>query len=349
MKKLLLIVTALFSCSLAEAYSTIYNPFTGKLDYVGISSASLPSGSTFYIQNTTSPQSATLNVTSGTITNFNATTINGVAPGDITAVTAGFGLSGGATVGAATLNWTNIGIASMTVTVSTIATLTSPSIDGVTTINGVAPGDITAVTAGYGMTGGAIIGAATLNWTNTSIASMTVTVSTITNLSVSSMTSTLPMSNRKITGLANGTVSTDAVTYGQVGVFSVLCSSVIALSSASAAGVFVPSNLGCSGALSDASHHVYLTANATFSNNTTGDQTQGAVFVDGANLDDSGQGQCAMNNFVAATTSIVPCFMQEYYAPGDTSSHAYRVYFGNSAGTQTMRANTSRMVVFEVQ
>lgn len=33
----------------AHAYQTTFNPFTGKLDYVGVSSGSLPSGSTNYV------------------------------------------------------------------------------------------------------------------------------------------------------------------------------------------------------------------------------------------------------------------------------------------------------------
>lgn len=147
----------------------------------------------------------------------------------------------------------------------------------------------------------------------------------------------------------NGSAATDAAAFGQLPTFNVLCSSSIAISSATTAAVFVPSNLGCSAALSNSSHHIYITANATFSNNGSGNQTQGAIFVDGINLDDPSQGQCAMDSTVAGLSlDIVPCFMQEYYLPGDTSSHAYRVYFGDSGGTQTMRGNTSRMIIFEV-
>ena len=58
-----------------HAYQMIFNPFTSKLDYVGVSSGSLPSGSTQYIQNTSTLQSgATFYVSSGTASEFNAST-----------------------------------------------------------------------------------------------------------------------------------------------------------------------------------------------------------------------------------------------------------------------------------
>jgi hypothetical protein len=50
------------------------------------------------------------------------------------------------------------------------------------------------------------------------VSTATISSGTITNatLGVSSMTTTLPMSARKITGLANGSVSTDAAAFGQI-------------------------------------------------------------------------------------------------------------------------------------
>lgn len=56
----------------------------------------------------------------------------------------------------------------------------------------------------------------TLTVSTISASSATFTSATIGNLGVSSMTTTLPMSARKITGLANGTVATDAVALGQL-------------------------------------------------------------------------------------------------------------------------------------
>lgn len=46
--------------SYAEQTKTVFNPFTGKLDYITVlSSSTLPSGSTQYIQNTFTPTTTT--------------------------------------------------------------------------------------------------------------------------------------------------------------------------------------------------------------------------------------------------------------------------------------------------
>lgn len=71
MKKILLVF--LFISSTVHAYNTVFNPFTGKLDYVGVSSGSLPSGSSQYIQNTANPTTSTqqFSVSSATIGGLN--------------------------------------------------------------------------------------------------------------------------------------------------------------------------------------------------------------------------------------------------------------------------------------
>lgn len=180
--------------------------------------------------------------------------------------------------------------------------------------------------------------------------------STITNLSVSSMTTTLPMSGRKITGLANGTVNTDGVAYGQIGMYSILCSSTVSVSSSSTAGVstWLPTKLGCTATLSNSSHHVYITGNSNVNGTVSGNVYGEAVFVDGVNMDDSTWGQCAAD--VAATgltAEGTQCPFVEYYAPGDTSAHAYRLYMSSISGSGTISAGigttTQRFIVFEVQ
>jgi hypothetical protein len=88
--------------------------------------------------------------------------------GDITAVTAGTGLTGGATTGAAVLNvnFAGTGVANSaarsdhTQAWTTITGVPAGFADGLDNDSG---GDITAVTAGAGLTGGATTGAATLN------------------------------------------------------------------------------------------------------------------------------------------------------------------------------------------
>lgn len=181
---------------------------------------------------------------------------------------------------------------------------------------------------------------------------------TFSNMSISSMTSTLPMSARKITGLANGSSATDAAAYGQIGMYSVLCSSVVAISSSSAVAPFVPSNLGCSATLSNSSHHIYITANGSLegSGSVSGNVYSAAVFVDGVNMDAAIYGQCALTATVTGLSAVeTDCSFLEYYLPGDTSSHAYRIYFSAASapggGTATFggQGTTARFVVFEVQ
>lgn len=62
-------LTILSSSASAETLKTVFNPFTGKFDYITrLDSTTLPSGSTFYIQNTQSLQNnAVFYVSSGTI------------------------------------------------------------------------------------------------------------------------------------------------------------------------------------------------------------------------------------------------------------------------------------------
>ncbi len=81
--------------------------------------------------------------------------------GDITGVTAGTGLTGGAASGNATLN-VDVGITANKI-VQLDATGKLPAVDGSLLTNLAGGGDITGVTAGTGLTGGAASGNATLN------------------------------------------------------------------------------------------------------------------------------------------------------------------------------------------
>lgn len=98
----------------------------------------------------------------------------------------------------------------------------------------------TQTTAGGGGGGGGASLSSTNTWTAAQIFTSSVSVSTNTILpgatfyqsvgafiSIASMTSTLPMSGRKITGLANGTASTDAINLGQMKVVQVVSSFTI--------------------------------------------------------------------------------------------------------------------------
>jgi hypothetical protein len=82
MKKYVLAVLLLASPALAEPTKTVYNVFSGKLDFITkVDSSTLPSGSTQYVQIGETLQSgATFYVSSGTVANLTVSTITGISP-----------------------------------------------------------------------------------------------------------------------------------------------------------------------------------------------------------------------------------------------------------------------------
>lgn len=161
----------------------------------------------------------------------------------------------------------------------------------------------------------------------------------------------LDMGSHKITSLTNGSASSDAAAFGQLPVFSVLCSSSVSISSTTTSSSFVPSYLGCTATLSNATHHFYIAGNMYLNNNTTTDASCEAVFEDGANLDAATLGQCEVNATVTGLSSIgATCPLVEYLAGSDTSAHAFRVYFDACGAGTAVAGNgtTARFIVFEV-
>ena len=120
---------------------------------------------------TTPSNTQTFTNKSGNISQWTNNSGYTTCTGDITAVTAGSGLTGGATSGGATLNvGAGTGITVAADTVSLNSTCRSTIASAYTTAAGLSScaglacvGDITSVTAGSGLTGGATAGGATLN------------------------------------------------------------------------------------------------------------------------------------------------------------------------------------------
>lgn len=116
-------------------------------------------------------------------------------------------------------------IRNFTATASTMTSLTVSTINGSSTI-----GDITGVTAGYGLTGGGTVGTVQLNLAedSTSYIQNRATLQTGTTFFVSSgtassfnvdratVTTSLAMNSQRIVNVGNGVLSADAAAYGQV-------------------------------------------------------------------------------------------------------------------------------------
>lgn len=169
-------------------------------------------------------------------------------------------------------------------------------------------------------------------------------------LAISSVT----VSSENVTGslqVPNGVNAGDAAAFGQLPVFKVVCSSITNTAKSLSGTAFLPTFLGCSGALTNSSHHALVISNAIITQNTSGQSTIAAMFVDSVNQDDATDGQCEA--VVAATgfsgvESNCPAML--YYAPNDTSSHSYnvRARLTGGAGNFGIGTSTQRLVVMEV-
>lgn len=231
-----------------------------------------------------------------------------------------------------------------------------------TTCIGGTVGTITGVTAGLGLTGGGTSGTITINL-STPIANASIDGSSITkqgntfngNSQLVETTSggLLPalsganLTNLNASNLTSGTVPDAALS---TSLFKVICSSSITLSSATTSVTWVPTNLGCSGALKTSSDHVVIVSNLTMETQSAGFSLYLTYFVDGStNLGTSSNGLCRSDvNATGLSITISNCSPIAYYAPGNTSSHAYRVYMQEDGGVTTFgQGGTMNFLVIE--
>lgn len=249
-----------------------------------------------------------------------------------------------------------INIASGTMTTARHTSLTVTSAGSITGISGSTITYSSATFTSANIGGGTFAGTVTGAVNNTSVITSTITASsatltnaTVSNLAVSSMTTTLPMSGRKITGLANGSAANDATAFGQLRFFGVLCSSATATTFSTTSAAFVSTPLGCTATLSDATHHALIIATGVLKTVTAGATLNAAIFRDSTNLDDSSQGQAILDiNATGFSVGATPGAFLAYDAPGDTNAHAYVVKIVTGGGTGTFgNTATQRMVVME--
>lgn len=185
------------------------------------------------------------------------------------------------------------------------------------------------------------------------IANPTINVATISSATISSATITqrLDMTSHKITNLANGTASTDAMAFGQNHFYGVVCSSVTSLDFSTTNATFQTTHVGCTGSLSVSAHHALIVGNGQLTQSAGGQESGLAIFRDAANLDDATNGQCkARTDATGMTLTAINCSLSGYDAVGDISSHTWVVKINASGGSTAHFPNgsTSHFIVLEV-
>lgn len=286
MRKLIAAALLLFSCGSAKAVTTYQAVRASTSNII-----------------TPTLQTGTMNLSSGTIQNFRASTAT----------------------------FTNV--------VTTTETLTSLT---VSTLNVTSSGTISSLNAPIITVSSITISTATL------ISSSTVISASITNLGVSSMTTTLPMSARKITGLANGTQATDAMAFGQL-ITVQKVSAQTTVSSATASTTFVPMNIVKSITPTSASNKVRITVSFLLDVASTalGNQCVFSIFKSSTtNLGNAAQGFGFTTNELSSVTADTGARIAIVFedSPGTTSPVWYGIYMldgGVSAGSGTCTTSVS--------
>ncbi len=189
------------------------------------------------------------------------------------------------------------------------------------------------------------------NITNATIETSTITTLTGTNVGISSMTTTLPMSGRKITGLANGATATDAATYGQVAIFQVKMGTETTGATVNSAS-FV--NCGSSVTItpSSASNRVKIVINGTYLMTSTGAQAAMGISRAGNDIFTTSNSPLILTT---GTANIkLPYFLTWIDSPATTSATVYQTRCATSAGNIQVgggaaTGSTTVIIVEEVQ
>lgn len=165
--------------------------------------------------------------------------------------------------------------------------------------------------------------------TNFNVTNSTMTNATLTNVSISSMTSTLPMSGRKITGLANGTATSDAAAFGQLKVVQEV-TATLSTSSGTTSTTFVPIGLSATITPLSASNKILVLVNGNFNLTSTSVNLRAFATLtrNGSDLGASGnQGFQTVANVISSASSamIYPIFIIYPDSPASTSALTYAV------------------------
>jgi hypothetical protein len=147
----------------------------------------------------------------------------------------------------------------------------------------------------------------------------------------------LAMASNKITGLANGTASTDAAAFGQILGFRIL--QVVQTTGAATASTtgttFVASNITVSITPTLSTSRIFVMAMANVGAGTTSGTAVTIFRGTSTNLGNATSGMVEVGQFATATTNVEGLTMFAFDSPATTSATSYAVYFRSTVSGQT--------------
>lgn len=310
---------------------------TNSAFYFSTSSAT-PSGNYAVIGSSLQASSATLTLGSSGTGNLAAGCVKfptgfqclpGASTGSVVnSISAGYQTTVTGTSVNPVVNWNNIGITSMTFADATLQTTAYPG------------------TAGFILNTNTLQSGATFY-----VSSGTAVNMNATNLAVSSMTTTLPMSARKITGLANGSVSTDAAAFGQIHLMQAPVCATVVSSSGTVSNVFSITNSTVSITPTSSSSKIFVIAMGMFEIGTTAKLGLVTLLRGSTNLGGV-LGMTSAFTTIGADTQW-PTTVLFLDSPATTSPTVYGVAIRNNDNATTVTwgasTETNSICAFEVQ
>ena len=187
------------------------------------------------------------------------------------------------------------------------------------------------------------------------ITNVTATTGTFTNMSISSMTSTLPMSARKITGLANGTLSTDAAAFGQIFYFQAPVISSTTASFSTTSNSYQTTNLpGATITPTSATSRIKITMTGTMQVNAATHACIASLFRGNTDLSTGGNGFSNLQGQAFGTFTRTPVAISFIDSPLTASATTYFVKIKNDDGATTVafpdgNSETAVLILEEVK
>lgn len=155
------------------------------------------------------------------------------------------------------------------------------------------------------------------------------------------MSGAIAMGANKVTGLANGTASTDAAAFGQVYYgFQAPVQATDASATSSSSSTFASTTTTASITPTSASHRIKITITGSFVN-SNGNVANGFVSIFRGSTDLSGGGGFTRTGGTTATGIAYPCSLTFIDSPASTSATTYTVKIKNSNNSTVMVWNES--------